>query len=214
MTKCFKKSYALIAALFLSAALLAPMTPAKAQFAPSAAGFQFRNTYRAAITGLVTAASATDFFTISGSASKVVAITQFDCSGIGSTAGTADLQVIKRSTLDLTGTSTTPTAVALTRLLGGAGTVITPVATAIVRAYTVNPGTLGTLIGLVDSNKLNLPLAATGAAIVPLRFVFSDARNTQPILLVGVNDLVALNGNGATLAAGANLDCSVEWYEY
>jgi hypothetical protein len=162
-------------------------------------------TYRAAITGLVTAASATDFFTIQGSATKTVYVTDMRCSGIGSTAGTPDIQVVKRSAANTTGTSTSPTVVPLDSQ-NAAGT-------AVVKAYTANPGALGAIVGVVDSYKLALPLAATGSEMQVGATDFLQSRFTQPIILRGVAQTLALNGNAATLAAGASLNCSATWFE-
>lgn len=180
-------------------------TPVLAQFQPSPSTPLQRPTYRAAIVGLVTAATATDFLTITGSASKAVQVTRMECNGIATTAATPDIVVVKRSTANLTGTSTSPTAVSLDSN--------NPAATAVVRAYTVNPGTLGTLVGNIGAAKLPLPVATTGADLSRTQFVGS-VPPAQPVTLRGATQVVGLNGNAATLGTAAALDCTVEWVEY
>lgn len=180
--------------------------PASAQFVPTPNQSRTYPTYRASVVGLVTAASATDFLTVGGSASKTVAVTRMECNGIATTAATPDVLVVKRSTANLTGTSTSPTATPLDSR--------SPAATAVVKAYTVNPGTLGTLIGSIGAVKFPLPLAATGADLSRVQFVGTQFGPSQPVTLLGVAQSVGLNGNAATLGAGAALNCTIEWIEF
>lgn len=158
-------------------------------------------TYSTSILGLVIAASATDIFTLTGSASKVVKINRILISGSATAAAAADCQLIKRSTADTGGTSTTP--------------VIAPndsanaAATAVANAYTVNPAALGTSVGAVRAQKLDL-VAVTGAPI-PLLFGFNGAGG-QPIALRGVTQQLCVNLNGVTYAGGL-IDVDIEWTE-
>src|SRR5204863_4895248 len=96
-------------------------------------------TYGASITGLVVAASATDIFAITGSATKIVRITRLRISGVRTTGTDTDIQLIKRSTANTGGTSTNPTKVAYDSN--------DPASTATINAYTANPTGLGTAIG-------------------------------------------------------------------
>lgn len=192
--------------LVLAAAALALFTaPAFAQFAPTPKDGSVRPTYRASVTGLVTAATATDFLTISGSSTKTVIVKKIMCSGIATTAATADIQVIKRSTANTGGTSTAPTATPLDSSSAAA--------TASVKAYTVNPSALGTSVGVIAADKLALPLAATGAAMQRLTYEFGSLPFTQSVILRGAAQTLSLSGNAATLGTGAAVDCSIEWIE-
>lgn len=191
----------LIGGLLALAALLLLPVAALAQFAPTPAPGVITNSYRASVTGLATAASATDFFTITGASGKVVTVQRIACSGIASTAGTPDIVLLRRSAANSAGTSTTPTVVKLDTT--------SPNASAVVRAYTANP-TLGALVGNLDVAKLALPLAATGANMQI--YVYVNMSGSIP-LRVRSGEVVALNGNAATLAPGASLDCSIEWTE-
>lgn len=186
-------------------ALLAGSMPALAQVpgvGQPVSQAQFR-TYHATTLNLAPAASATDFFTIQGSASAAVLVRWIKCTGISTANASALVQVVKRSTLDTTGTSTSPTAVRLNANQ--------PAATAVVKAYTVNPGALGTAIGTVDAGFLTTNTLATssvnnGALVFDFtnQNLFIDAATTQ----------VALNANAQSFTAGAALSCTVEWAEF
>lgn len=163
-----------------------------------------RPTYSASITGLATAASATDFFTLTGATGIVTRITFAQCSGIATTVGTADIVALKRSTANTVGTSTAPTAVPMDANSAAASSTVL--------AYTANP-TTGTLVGNIRAQKIGLPLANTGAINGPVTWDFATRPGTQEVVLRAATQVFALNGAGATLAAGAALDCNVEWTE-
>lgn len=194
--------------VLVTAALLTlgSLGAAMAQFQPTSVPPFQRPTYRAAVVALVTAATATDFITINGSATKTVQVTRAECNGIATTAATPDIIALKRSTANLTGTSTSPTGVPLDSA--------SPAATAVVKAYTVNPGTLGTLVGNIGAVKLPLPLAATGADLTRTNIIGVNIGPMQPVTLRGVAQTFALNGNAATLGTGAQVDCTLEWTEF
>lgn len=157
-------------------------------------------TYSASVAGLVTALVATDIFTITGSASKTVKITQIQVAATGNN-NNVDLDLIKRSTANTGGTSTSRTAVPHDSTDAAA--------TATVLAYTVNP-TLGTPVGTVRATNF-----ATSSAISPQadRVVFDfGASISKPIVLRGTSQVLAVNLNGNTIAAPA-VDISVEWTE-
>ena len=161
-------------------------------------------TYAASITALASAASCTDLFTITGSATKTVRITRIEISGQATTAAAAQVVLLVRSSANLTGTSTTPTVVPYDSN-SAAGT-------AVVRAYTVNPGTLGTLVGNIKTAYTFLAAPATATvASEPLFFDFG-VRPAQAIVLRGTAQVFAVNLNAATVTGGA-WDINIEWTE-
>ena len=163
--------------------------------------YPFPATYAAAVTGLVTAASATDVFTITGSATKLIKITRINIDGTTTAAATISIQLIKRSTANSAGTSTTPAAVPYDSSSSAA--------TAVVRAYTANP-TLGTTVGTLRSDRVFVPLAtASGDEMV---YEFGPAKATQSITLRGTNEVLAVNFS-ATTVAGPLFNIAVEWTE-
>lgn len=201
-----------IAAVLALAALLGQ--PVAAQNIPAPQGnyttapakFQ---TYYAAYTAITTAASLTDFFTITGSATKTIYITHVACSGVSTASGTSALALVKRSTADSGGTALTPSATVGGQLVPL--DVNNVAATATVVAYSANP-TTGTAVGIVRSGKLNTSVAATANGASPLVFDFSTINN-QALVLRGTGAVAAMSGLGTALVAGAVLSCEVSWIE-
>ena len=162
-------------------------------------------TYRAAsVPGLALAGGATDFFTITGSATKTVRITAFAMLCTQNTAATNDIVFLKRSTADTGGTSTTRTAVPLDST--------NPAATATVRTYTANP-TTGTLVGNLMTTQILFSVPGGGASSQPVQpptWHFGDTG--QAIVLRGTGEVFAVNFNGQT-AFGNSCDMWAEWTE-
>lgn len=196
--KHFKFTTLGLAALMLASSL----TPAFAQ-APSVqygASFQ-QASNRATVIGLVPASSATDIFTISGTVGKNTQIKKIHCAGVSTAAATALVQVVKRSTLDTGGTSTTATN---TRLNAN-----NTLGTAIVKAYTANP-TLGTVIGTLDAGYLTTnTLASSAIQNDGITFDFTN----QWAWIIDATTQIAVNLNGVSPSAGTSLTCTVEWDE-
>jgi hypothetical protein len=162
-----------------------------------------KNTYRASITALASAASATDIFTLTGSASKTIRVTRLEISGQQTTAAAAQVIVLVRSTANTGGTSTNPTAVPHDSN--------SPAASATINAYTANP-TTGSLVGNIYAGYVFL--AAPGTATVGSDKVVFDYGNrpAQAIVLRGTGQVLAVNLNGVTVTGGA-FDINVEWSE-
>jgi|SRR5580765_2252798 len=164
-----------------------------------------RATYRASTTGLAAVTGCTDLFTLTGSASKTIRITRVEFGGTVATAAMyLDVLAVIRSGANLTGTSTTPTVVPLDSN--------DPAGTAVVRAYTANPGTLGTLVGAVRSDKVLLPL--TGTPVLPDRLVWNFGnRPAKTCVLRGATQVFAINLNGIAIANATLIDVAIEWTE-
>lgn len=165
-----------------------------------------RATYSAGFVALTPAASATDFFTLTGSASKTIWVHGAGCSGASTAAALPVVQVVKRSTANSAGTSVNLTEVPHDSLSSAAS------ATAL--SYTANP-TTGTLVGVVRTFRMATDAAASTAtptAPTPVGFRFGEVW-TQPIVLRGTAQVLAFNANGASFAAGTTLSCWVEWSE-
>lgn len=161
-----------------------------------------KQTYSAAINGLVTAALATDVFEIKGSASKTIKITKLEISGT-TTAGsgiTIPGTIIKRSTANTGGTSTALTAVPHDSLNAAA--------TATLKAYTANP-TLGTLVGGLIAKRITF--TQSGAQRPDNIFEFTT-RIAQPVVLRGTSESVCVNFGGTTIT-GPLISIYVEWTE-
>jgi hypothetical protein len=165
-----------------------------------------KHTYHATVTGLVPAASATDFFTITGSATNVVKVTHVECGGQATGTGSKLIQIQQRIAPDTGGTS------AVVQAVPSDST--DPSATAIVNSFTANP-TVGTATsGVARAGILNLP-ASTAVGTPPLGWDFgaTSRTTTKEITLRGASQVLAVHGAGASFPAGSTLNCTLEWVE-
>lgn len=148
------------------------------------------------------AAGPKDMFTLTGSATKVVRLVRIWVTGVQTTASALDIKLIKRSTANSGGTSEVVSAVPHDSL--------SPAATAVMRAYTVNATNQGTQVGSLGSRKIMIPAAGDKTptptpayeAIVP----------SQAIVLRGTSEVVAVNFCGDVITGG-KINCSFEWTE-
>ena len=147
------------------------------------------------------AASTTDFFTITGAANTKVKIESISIIGEATNNNIPDVILLKRSTANSGGTSTTPTAVVHSSSDGAAS--------AVVRAYTANP-TLGTLEGHIK----NVDIFFSGTNTSPsqyFEFVFGD-RASKAITLNSASEVLSFNLGGVTVA-GASVNVDITWTE-
>jgi len=165
-------------------------------------------TYSAAKQGLIPAATPTDVFTIIGSASKVIRVLRLEIvvTSTVATGAAIDVLLLRRSTADTGGTSTTTAFIPHDSL--------DPSATAVFTTYTANPGALGTIIGVaLRATKLMPTLATSTATDFPLpdrAFWDFGNRAGKGIVLRGVADTLAINLNSVSLAAGASMSIAAE----
>jgi len=143
----------------------------------------------------------TDIFVIRGSATKVVRVKKVSIAGTSSAVGNAQLQLIRRSTVDTGGVSFAPPMVPHDTL--------NAVATALVEAFT-SPPTVGTVVGSVDGGFVTEPL--TGGADNALRLVLTPQPGDQSWVLRGVTQQLCLARNAVTMTAELVV-CVVEFTE-
>ena len=169
-----------------------------------AVGEGYKASYSAVAVALAPAATATDIFEIKGSATKTVRITRIAVSGVATAAGAYVFQLIKRSTANTTGTSSAPTPVPHDSNSAAA--------TATLKAYTANPGALGTAVGTIRAQRGTVNTAATPAVPnVPVVFEFGR-NNDQACVLRGVLESLNLSLNGVTMTGGL-LEVEITWTE-
>ena len=140
---------------------------------------------------------------MSGSASKVIRVTKVSVVGTATAASIYDHYIVKRTTANTGGTSTTKTA--------AQSDSNDAAQTATLSLYTANP-TTGTGV-TVEGNKTYLSASATpGAAALPYVYTFGT-RNDKAIVLRGTAESLAINFGGQAVPSGANLYLSIEWTE-
>lgn len=158
--------------------------------------------YCAAAVGFVPPAAATDIFTITGSATKIIRIHKIRVSGTTTSGSTIKVvySLLRRSTANTGGTR-----VAVTAVKNDSNNAA---ATATVGNYTANP-TLGTLVGAVCA--ISSGVSGSGLSDPEIIWDFSDD-GCQEIILRGTSEQLSVNLNGATVT-GPIFSCVVEWSE-
>lgn len=202
--------------ILLAALVLGLITPALAQVntVPQVGlvtGFLRNPTYTASSVALVPAASATDFWCISGSTSKTISIREIIVAGTAGTAITTPILVNLNHSLDTAGTPATGLALPVPAPLNPTDSA----ATATTTAWTAN--------GTVNDATPNL------LAVLTPTFQVTTTANTESQLLFGtsVDDFskgidipkagtvvqqVCLNLNGKSVSSGL-LNITVQWTE-
>lgn len=162
-----------------------------------------RPSYKASVT-FTLAASSTDVFTVYGSATKTIRVQELFVTGTNTGNTNALVAIIKRSTADTGGTSTTATNVPLDSA-NAAGT-------AVVKAYTANPS-LGATVGTLDSQYVFLPVLASTNGVGSVLFDYGDD-NEQACTLRGTSEGIAVNMNiGGLLPGTTVLSVTATWTE-
>lgn len=161
--------------------------------------------YMSAIVGLVPAAAATDIFTISGVANKIVRVNQIMISGIATAAAAIPISIVKRTTANTAGTATTVSPVAMDSSQKSASN-------ALIQAYTANP-TLGSITngGPIAAARMILSTASASVGSSPTTFAFERMYLKQPVL-IGANESLCVNYGGIT-AAGNSIDIAIAYSE-
>jgi hypothetical protein len=166
---------------------------------------RFDFVYSACSTAFTPPATPTDVFTLSGNAVTNVYVMKMGISTLQTTLGINAWYLLKRSTANTGGTSTTPAVVPFD--------INDPAASSIARQYSVNPAALGTLIGTVWEGFVGSPALSTpGVGDIVQEVNFLDMVG-QPLSLLSVNDVLAWNFNGAALPPGLSVLCYAIWYE-
>jgi hypothetical protein len=162
-------------------------------------------TYHAAVPFTPAVTAAKDVFTIVGSASKIIRVTRFSCTGTSTAAASIPVVLNKYLTAATTGGTATAGSAVPSDSFDAA-------ATAAVKAYTA-AGTVGTGGGAIRSSLLQTGLPA-GDAQVPLSWDLTGRIPARSgVILRGVNQALALTVGATALSAGSLLNCDVEWTE-
>ena len=151
---------------------------------------------------VVAASSATDVIYITGSATKTIKITRINIGGRATSAVSADVSIVKRSTADSGGTCTAGTAIPHDSTLGAA--------TATIGVCTANP-TLGTAVGTLREKQVFLGNLTTGAPGADAQFLQGD-RSAQEFTLRGAAQTIGINLNAGTYS-GNLINFDIEWTE-
>lgn len=156
--------------------------------------------YRAASAPFAPGATPQDVFTISGSATRTVRVTEMGIYTVQTTAGINAWLLNRRSAANTGGTSAVVAAVPNDDAYLAA--------TAVVRQYTVNP-VAGALLGSPWSGRIVSPAPASLPSMLGKEIVFGRAA----IILSGASDVLSWNLGGIVLPAGLSVQAYVSWEE-
>lgn len=193
----------------LYAVLLQPLAANASYFPETAIKSSTKASYMAASTFVAPAASTTDLFEIFGSSTKTVKVLRVEIAYYSAAAASAidECFLVRRSTANSGGTSTSLTAIKLDTNNGSA-TVNS------IKSYTANP-TTGTLVGTLTSqcfSAITIPASGNIAIQGQPRLVLFDANLAgQPIVLRGTSEGVCVNFNGVK-PAGSTPKLAVVFY--
>ena len=164
-----------------------------------------KNTYIGhAAAAFTPAASATDIFVLTGSASVTVRVTRVVISCTQTTSAGFLFVLRKHSTADSGGTSSACT--------------IFPIdsndaaASATCLQYTANPTSIGSVVGSPRVIEWLVPAPATTSYFTPLEWDFGGPHPEQAIVLRGTSQQLAVNLNGNTMTGGS-CNISMTWTE-
>lgn len=149
------------------------------------------------------AATPTDVFSLSGSASNIVRVRKVVVTGFTNTAGQFVFLLIRRSLANVGGTPTVLPSLPYDGLDAAA--------TAVASYYASNPTTLGTTVGTLRRGRLFFALQTNQNDRLTFEF---GALQEKACVLRGASDFLCLNGAGAALpGSSTTLDCEIEWDE-
>jgi len=150
-----------------------------------------RNTYSIGIVGLAISASPTDVVVIQGSATRLVRVKSMIISSAASSANSsAPISIIRRSSANTGGTSTTPAL--------NTHDTTDPAPTAVVRLYTAPPSALGTQVGTTPLHFVRIATQINPNNLDRGAFQFAW-QNDKAIVLNGASDFLCINLGGSTL---------------
>ena len=161
--------------------------------------------YKTAITPVSPPATPSDIVILNGSATKTVRITRIYLSSTQTTQGVNNWYLVKRSSANSGGTSTTITPIPLDSSLSAG--------TATFTRYTANATSLGTSVGNMDVVKLLSPATAPGSSSATYYEPHLWDFTNNPVVLRGTAEGLAINFNGAALPAGLSVDATYTWTE-
>lgn len=161
-------------------------------------------TYVVNIRALVPGATPQDIFGIVAATSRRIEIQRLEVTFTQTTAGTIDVQILKRSTPNTGGTFTNPTPIQLDT--------VDPPSQATIVAYTANAATPGTLVGAVWIDKIFGDVA--GAQVDRLVLDMGQSNwNKGFVLQPGAQEMLCFNLNGIVTPAGALFDMNMIYTE-
>jgi hypothetical protein len=164
----------------------------------------YRKTYSAYVAPVIApAATATDVCALAGASTALIRVLRAQVSPTQTNGGISTWQLVKRSTLNLAGTSVGITAVphdsSSAAAVGSA------------KYWLANPTSVGTAVGNIRASRVLAPVGGTVGS--DFSWEFDQNNSAETILLRGASEQVGLNFNGAAVPAGMSVGCGFTWSE-
>ncbi len=149
----------------------------------------------------------TDTMWITGSATKTIRVLRIGFSGTRTFNGLTEIQLLKRSTANTGGTS-----IAVTATPGTYNSSNPAFTAGLFSTAGTNP-TLGALVGIIRSTKINMTAAAPTGAKQP-EYIWNFRTNySQAPVLRGTGELIAISLNKVVITGGETGHAFIEWTE-
>lgn len=165
-------------------------------------------TYGATSVGLVPAASATDVFCLTGSATKVIRVQRLRLSGSAGTLVNVPITVLKRASANTGGTLATTTALPAAYALDSTNVA----ATATLSAWTANPTLVDSAPGILAAATLGLSTTGTTLSGTGVLFDWESRNFMQAVTLRGIAQQMCVNFNAVSVSSGV-VNINVAWTE-
>jgi hypothetical protein len=164
-------------------------------------------TYSYSINALAPPASVTDIMVLRGSATKLVKVVEFGCSG-AATAATSVVWFLKKHTIANTSGTGTLAATATQHDSTDAAQ------TAVINTYQSTVPTIDGTATFLQIVRLDLAILPAASAILTDRYILDYGQSiNEPVTLRGVAQEFALNLGGGAVPSVETVDFSITWTE-
>ena len=152
-------------------------------------------TYSVTSIGIVPAATPTDIFCLTGSATRTIRVKQVRVTGTAGTAINITTYLKKHTVANTGGTAASTEATGLPTLVPMDSAF--PTVTATATGYTGNPTIDSTAVFLSAQTHL-LPVTSTAVTAAPALWLFDPPSSFSPVVLRGIAQQLCVNYNGVT----------------
>jgi hypothetical protein len=163
--------------------------------------------YFAGLGGNTPAATPTDVAILTGSASKTIKVTRVRVTVSTTAASLIEYRLVFRSGGTQSAVNTAFAAATHAGPFDSLDAASSVITAGLAGVYTSNPASTGTVVGIIDDWTLT---SVTGGTV---NLVYECSLPTKCITLRGVAQVLAVNGNGHTLATGEKFGVEFSWTE-
>lgn len=167
--------------------------------------------YFASLGNNTPAATPTDVAILTGSATKTVKVTKVTVTVQATTGAVGEYRLVLRSGGTQSAVNTAFANATHSGPFDSTDAASTVIANGLSGVYTGNPASSGTTVGIPVDWTIGIPTVTTGGVVV-LEYTCGP-RPAKCITLRGATQILAVNGNGHTLATAEKFGITYEWTE-